>query len=96
MKINFGKRAQLGGFLAMFAAAIAIAIILFFYVFYGIGLAKTVSDFKGGMVIYNESQVEIGNVFNYTNRYVNLTRVRFLVAGRESLDVALRENGYGG
>lgn len=89
-----GKRGQLGSFFAMFFAAIAIAIILFFYSFYGMGLAKTVSDSKGGVVVYDENQVEIGNVLNYTSDYVNLTKVRFFVEEGRNLSIALQESGY--
>ncbi len=90
-----GKKGQLGSFLAMFAAAIAIAIIFFFYSFYGMGLAKTVSDSKGGVVVYDENQVEIGNVLNYTSSdYVNLVKTRFFIEEGKSLSVALQESEY--
>jgi len=96
MLTRFGKRGQLGigSFLSMFVAAIAIAIILFFYAFYGMGLAKTFDKAKGGVVVYDEEGVEIGNVLNYTDDYINLTKVRFLVETGKDLDDALVEGGY--
>jgi len=36
----------------------------------------------------------IGNVLNYTDDYVNLTKVRFLVETGKDLDDALVEGGY--
>jgi hypothetical protein len=88
-----GKNGFLSNFLVFFGATIAIVLILTVFVL-GSGLIKKWDNKGSSVAIYNESDVEIDNIFNYSVRYVNLSEVRFLVAQGNSVDAALMEVGY--
>lgn len=79
MKINL-KMNKRGFFLTAFFAFIAIALI-FALLFVSAKMSSTFSENKGGLIVYDEDKVEIGNVLDYMDEYVELTDARFLVAG---------------
>ena len=92
MKNKIGLFA-IGNFIAMFAFAIFIAVSFFVFSIYGMGLAKTFGDAKGGVIVYDEDKVEIGNVMNYTDEdYVDLIEARFFVQQEEIVNVALERS----
>ena len=88
--IGIGKRGLLSNFLAFFGATIAVVLILTFFVL-GAGLVKKLDNKGSDVAIYDESDVEVDNIFDYSKRYVLLSEARFLIAGEEDVDVALRE-----
>ena len=96
MRSKMNKRGifGVGSAIAQFVSVLAIAIILLVFVFYGSGLAKTFGKTKGGLIVYDEDKIEIGNVLNYSDDYVSLTKARFLLEEGKSLDEALTEVEY--
>lgn len=91
---NIGKRGLLSTFLAFFGATLVIIAILVIFVFSSV-VIKKLNKVSAKVAIYNESEAEIDNVFNYSDRFVELSEVKFLVAKEKSLNDSLTEVGYG-
>lgn len=87
------KRGILGGFIAMFGATIAIVLILVVFVL-GAGIVKKIDNAGGGVVVYDEKNVEIDNIFDYMGRYVALLNVRFFLKKGLLLDESFEEGSY--
>lgn len=87
------KRGFLSSFLAFFGATILIVLILIVYIIGG-GVIKKLDKSVADVAVYNELKVGIDDIFSYSERFVNLTEVRFLVAKGGDLDGALAEVGY--
>ena len=87
---RLGKRGMISNFIAFFGATIAIVLILTVYVIGGVvigGLDKSAAKVS----VYDEREVEIDNVFGYSERYVMLSEVRALVAGGMDVDMAIAQ-----
>ena len=87
------SRGQLGPFVVMFGATIAIVLILVAFVL-GAGLVKKANNAGAGVRVYDEESVEIDNIFDYMDRYVSLLKVRFFLEKGLSLDESFAEGGY--
>lgn len=79
----------------MFIATIAIVLILLIFIF-GSSLVKKFDNVDAGVSIYGDSQTGLADVFSYMVGYQKFVKVKYLVAGGEDLDSALREVGYNG
>ncbi|MCK4649775.1 hypothetical protein KAT36_00945 [Candidatus Pacearchaeota archaeon] len=89
-----GKRGVVANFIVFFGATIAIVLILVVYMIGG-GIIKKLNKSAADIAIYDESDIEIDNIFDYSDRYVLLSEAKFLVAGGKGLDDSLLEVGYG-
>lgn len=85
------KRAVLGGFLGMFAATIAVVLILLFFVLFS-GAFKM---FDGSeLKVESGAEIGIGNLVPYFENFAKLTQVRFLVEQGRELGDAIKEVKY--
>jgi len=91
---EFGKKGFVSSFLAFFGATILIVLILTVFVIGG-SVIKKLNKVSSDVAIYDEKMAEIDNVFGYSERYVNLSEVKFFIAKGKTLDESLREVGYG-
>ena len=90
---RFGKKGGIANFIVFFGATIAIVVILLVYVF-GAGVVKKLNNAGSDVAVFDEVGVEVDNVFNYSERYVNLTEARFLIADDLGVKNALRMVNY--
>ena len=90
---RFGKKGGIANFIVFFGATIAIVVILLVYVF-GAGVVKKLNNAGSDVAVFDEVGVEVDNVFNYSERYVKLNEVRFLIADVSGVDEAIAEVGY--
>lgn len=88
--LRVDKRGLVSNFISFFGATILIVLILTVFVF-GAGVVKKLNNAGSDVAVFNESKVEIDNIFDYSERYVLLSKVRFSVANKEDLDSALDE-----
>ncbi len=79
--------------LTMFFAFIVIALILAAFVFVS-GIARLLVENKGGMIVMDEDDVEIGSMVDYMDEYVKLAGVKVLVDDDVSFKEAAAEVGY--
>ena len=85
------KRGLLSNFITFFGATILIILILIVYLIGG-GIIKKL-DKKGDTAevgIYDETKVQIDNIFDYSDRFILLNDAEFLVAEGESVEAALQ------
>ena len=88
------KKGGIGETVDMFAAVIAVIVILTVFVFIS-GVVRVVEKSESGMKIYNESQVGLENVFSYMwNNYHKLIETRVSVFGGNSIEDSLVRSGY--
>lgn len=91
---GFGKRGMISNFIAFFGATIAIVLILTVYVIGG-AVIKKIDKSAADVAVFDEYEVEISNVFDYSEQHILLHNVTFLVADGMSVDEAIAEVGYG-
>lgn len=89
-QVGMGKRGLISNFIAFFGATIFIILILIVYVIGG-AVVKKLDRGSADVAIYDESSVEIDNVFDYSERYVLWNNVKFLVAKGSGVDEAVNE-----
>ena len=89
MRIN-KKGGVIGGFVGLFVMTILVILILVVFVL-GSGVIKKVNKVEDGVVIYDETNVGLVEVLNYSSEYASLVEVRFLIKDGYSVDGALLE-----
>lgn len=92
MKIN-KKGGVIGGFIGLFIMTIIVILILIVFVL-GSGVVKKLSKVDDGVALYDETNVGLAEVLNYSSKYASLVEVRFLVEKGFSMDEAILEVGY--
>lgn len=92
MRIN-KKGGIIGGFIGLFIMTIAVVLILVVFVL-GSGIVKKMNNVEDGVALYDESNVGLAEVLNYSSSYSDLVEIRFLVEKGFSVDDAISEVGY--
>jgi|TARA_B100002003_G_C13827859_1_gene407109 hypothetical protein len=92
MRIN-KKGGIIGGFMGLFIMTIIVVLILVVFVL-GSGVVKKMNNVQDGVALYDETNVGLAEVLNYSASYSDLVEVRFLVEDGVSVDEALEEVGY--
>jgi len=92
MMIN-KKGGILGGFVGLFIMTIVVVLILLVFVL-GSGVVKKMNTVEDGVALYDEGNVGLAEVLNYSLEYSDLVEVRFLVEDGISVSEAILEVGY--
>jgi len=87
------KGGILGGFIGLFIMTIVVVLILVVFVL-GSGVVKKMNNVKDGVALYDETNVGLSEVLNYSSDYSDLVEVRFLVEDGLSVSEAILEVGW--
>lgn len=89
MRIN--KRGGIiGGFVGLFVMTILVILILVVFILSS-GVVKKMNKVEGDVAFYDETNVGLAEVLNYSSNYSALANVRFLVEDGFSVDEAILE-----
>ena len=77
MKTN-KKGGVIGGFMGLFVMTIIVVLILVIFVL-GSGVVKSTNKVEDGVAFYDETNVGLAEVLNYSLEYSDLVEIRFLV-----------------
>jgi hypothetical protein len=86
------KRGVIGGMMVTFVATIIIVLILLLFVVGSFFISK-VDGVTDGLIVYNETDVGLGDIGRYTFDYYKVANVRYYISLGLSLDDALLESG---
>ena len=89
MKIN-KKGGVIGGFIGLFVMTILVILILIVFVLSS-GVVKKMNKVEDGVAFYDETNVGLAEVLNYSSSYASLVEVRFLIEDGVSVDEAFLE-----
>jgi|GEM_PF-1193754 hypothetical protein len=89
-----GKRGLISNFIAFFGATIAIVVILIIYVIGGAVITKLDKKAVSGIVVMDEGEVGVDDIFKYSDGYVLKREIVFLVADEVGVSEAIVEVGY--
>jgi len=95
LAMNNKRGMIIGSFIGLLVLTIAVVFILVVFIL-GSGVVKSMSKVDAGVVVYNETGVEIDNIFDHDLRYFDLVKIRFLLEDERSVDEALLEVNYEG
>jgi len=87
------KGGGIANFLVFFGATIGIVLVLSVYIFVGIAIKK-VNNAGEDDAVFDETSVDIDNIFSYSSKHVLLVNAKILMDGDSGVDEALREVGY--
>lgn len=87
------KKGIIGSLIVMFMTTITIILILLIFIL-GSGVIKVLVNVETGVVIHDETQTGLSDVFDYVIGYLKFVEVKYLIASDVELDDALAEVGY--
>lgn len=79
--------------MGLFVMTIIVVLILVVFVL-GSGVIKKMNNVEDGVAFYDETNVGLAEVLNYSSSYSDLVKVRFLVERGSSVRESILEVGY--
>lgn len=79
--------------MGLFVMTIIVVLILVVFVL-GSGVIKKMNNVEDGVAFYDETNVGLAEVLNYSSSYSGLVKVRFLVERGSSVRESILEVGY--
>ena len=90
MSFRLNKSGIIGSLITMFMTTITVILILLIFIL-GSGVIKMLVNVETGVVIHDEAQTGLSDVFDYIIDYLKFVEVKYLIEGGMELDGVLVE-----